>query len=308
MKKVYGSLALLLAACVWGFGFVAQSVGMESIGPFTFQSVRCLVGGIALLPVIKGMDSVKKRRGTWHKPTPEETRFLWKGGVLCGLVFTLAACLQQFGLQYTTPAKGGFLTSMYLILVPLLGLFLGRRPPKKIWFCVFIAIVGLYLLSIKEGFTLAPGDGFEVLGALGFAFHIMVIDHYAPHVDGVRLSCIQFFTSAVVAGVPMLLLEHPGLSALLAAGVAIFYAGAISGGVGYTLQIIGQQYAEPVSATLLMSLESVFSMVGGLLILGQVPTGREMLGCVLILAAVILVQLPEKHTVSHEKKVACYDK
>lgn len=307
MKKIYGSLALLLAACVWGFGFVAQSVGMESIHPFTFQSVRCFVAAAALLPVIKGMDQMKKKRGAWHQPTPEETRFLWKGGVLCGLVFTLAACLQQFGLQYTTPAKGGFLTSMYLILVPLLGLFLGRRPPKKIWFCVLIALVGLYLLSIKAGFTLAPGDGFEVLGALGFAFHILVIDHYAPHVDGVRLSCIQFFTSAVVAGVPMLLVERPSLSALLAAGVAIFYAGAISGGVGYTLQIIGQQYAEPVSATLLMSLESVFSMVGGFLILRQMPTPRELMGCGLILLAVVLVQLPERHPIG-KKTAVCYDK
>ncbi len=305
MKKLYGSLALLMAACVWGFGFIAQSVGLDSIGPFTFQSIRCFVAAAALSLLILVMDALKKRKGIWKKPTPEELRYQWKGGIVCGLVFTVAACLQQTGLQYTTPGKAGFLTSMYMLVVPVLGLFLGKRPPKKIWFCIFLGVCGMYFLSIQAGTGLAlgRGDGLEALCAVGFAFHIMVIDHYAPHMDGVRLSCIQFLTSGVVCAVPMLLLEHPSMTALMAAGAAILYAGAVSGGCGYTLQIIGQQYAEPVTATLLMSLESVFSMVGGVLLLRQVPSHRELLGAGLILVAVVLVQLPER-AAKHSQEVA----
>lgn len=296
MKKLYGSLALLLAACSWGFGFIAQSVGMDSIGPFTFQSVRSFVATAALFLLILVMDALKKRKGVWEKPTPEALRYQWKGGIVCGLVFTVAACLQQIGLQYTTPGKAGFLTSMYILIVPILGLFLGKKPPKKIWFCIFLGVCGMYFLSIQAGTGLAlgRGDGLEALGAVGFAFHILVIGHYAPHIDGVRLSCIQFFVSAVICAVPMLVLEHPSMTALIAAGTAILYAGAVSGSCGYTLQIIGQKYAEPVTATLLMSLESVFSMVGGVLLLRQVPSCRELLGAGLILIAVVLIQLPER--------------
>lgn len=300
MKRFYGSAALLMTALVWGLGFVAQSVGLDCIGPFTFQSIRCMIAAVCLFVLIQVMDGFKKRRGSWKKPTKEETRYLWKGGFVCSVVFTIAACLQQSGLQYTTPAKGGFLTSMYLVIVPLLGLLLGRRPPRKIWLCVFLALVGVYLLSITSGFTLSQGDGFEIACAVGFAFHILVIDHYAPHTDGIKLSCLQFFLSSLMSGVFMLLLERPSISALMAAAAALLYAGAISGGMGYTLQIIGQQYAEPVTATLLMSLESVFSMLGGLVILHQIPTGRELAGCGMILAAVILVQLPERKSKRRE--------
>ncbi len=301
MKRFYGSAALLVAAFVWGLGFVAQSIGLDRIGPFTFQSVRCMIAALCLFAVVQVMDRLKKRRNSWKKPTRAETLYLWKGGFVCGLVFTIAACLQQTGLQYTTPAKGGFLTSMYLVMVPLLGLALGHRPPRKIWLCVLLALLGVYLLSITSDFTLAPGDGFEIACALGFAFHILVIDHYAPHTDGVKLSCIQFFLSSLMSGVLMLLFEQPSISALIAASAALLYAGAISGGMGYTLQIIGQQYAEPITATLLMSLESVFSMLGGLVILHQIPTGRELSGCALILIAVILVQLPARKSKRRER-------
>lgn len=301
MKKLYGSAALLLAALVWGLGFVAQSVGLEVIGPYTFQSVRCIIACAFLLPMIAVMDGIKKARGTYHKPTQEEVRYLWRGGFFCGVALTVAACLQQIGLLYTTPAKGGFLTSMYLVMVPILGLLLGKKAPRKIWFCVFLAVVGVYLLSITSGFSLAPGDGFEIACAICFAFHIMIIDHFAPSTDGVKLSCIQFFVSSILSGVVMVALERPTKEAIMVAMGALLYAGMVSSGVGYTLQIIGQQFAEPVTATLLMSLESVFSLLGGLVILGQMPTARELSGCALILVAVVLVQLPERSVLKEAK-------
>ncbi len=292
MKQLSGNLALLLAAAIWGFCFVAQSVGMDAVGPFTFQGVRCILGALVLTALSFGIDTVKKRRGTYQKPTKEEQKMLLKGGLFCGIALCVATNLQQVGLMYTTVAKSGFITSMYMVFVPIASILLRKRPTLKHWLCVALAVVGLYFLSITGGFSLNQGDFFTLLCAFTFTAHIMVIDHYAPHVDGVKLSCLQFWFTGIVSSVIMLLTETPSVEALRVAWLPIAYAGIMSCAGAYTLQIIGQKNAEPVVATLLMSLESVFSLVGGMLLLRQIPTAREAFGCALVFIAVVTAQIP----------------
>lgn len=299
MKKWYGSAVLLLAAVIWGFSFVAQSVGMEYVGPFTFQAVRSLVGSAALVPVILVMDARRKKAGVLP-PSREDKARLWKAGILCGLVLCVACSFQQVGILYTSVGKAGFLTSMYLVLVPILGIFFHRRAPLKIWFCVAACAVGIYLMSMTGMLAesaaganiFAKGDGLVIVCAFFYAIHILVIDRLAPGLDGVRLSCIQFLVSGLLSTVIMFAVETPSFEGIFAAGTAILFSGVMSCAGGYTLQIIGQQYTEPTVATLLLSLESVFSMVGGVLLLHQIPSLRELLGCVLVFAAVVLAQLP----------------
>ncbi len=292
MRRMSGSLALLAAALIWGMSFVAQSIGMEAVGPFTFQGTRCILGAMVLTLLSLGADRVRKARGIPQSSTPGRRKRLWIGGICCGLVLFVAANLQQVGILYTTVAKSGFITSMYIVIVPILSVFLGKTPVVKHWLCVALAAVGLYFLSISGGFDPNPGDGITVLCALGFAFHILVIDHFAPGLDGVKLSCIQFWVAGLLSCVLMVLLEQPTWQGLQTAALPIAYAGMMSCAGGYTLQIIGQQHADPVVATVLMSLESVFSLLGGLVILRQIPTGRELFGCALMFSAVMLSQLP----------------
>ena len=295
MRRSGGEAALLLAALIWGTCFVAQSVGLDAVGPYTFQAVRCLLGAAVLLPL-----SLVRRKRSPQKP-PRGA--LLKGGIACGLVLCFATNLQQLGLQYTTPAKSGFITSMYLVLVPILSLALGRSPKLRHWICVALAAVGLYLLSVKDGFTLNPGDALTLIAAFFFAAHIMAVDRFAPGLDGAALCCVQFLVVGLLTCAPMLLLETPTLAGLHAAALPIAYAGVMSCGLAYTLQIVGQQRCEPVVATVLMSLESVFSLLGGMVILGQVPTHRELLGCTVVFGAVLLAQLPVERIlgVFHEK-------
>lgn len=285
MRGRSGELALLLAALIWGTCFVAQSVGLDAVGPYTFQAVRCLLGAAVLTPLALF-------RGKTGKAVTKSGKHLLTGGVYCGLVLCVATNLQQLGLQYTVPAKSGFITSMYLVLVPILSLALGKAPRLRHWLCVALAALGLYLLSVKDGFTLNPGDTLTLIGAFFFALQIMVVDRFAPDLDGAALSCVQFWVVGLLTAVPMLLLETPSLAGILAAALPIAYAGVMSCGVAYTLQIVGQQRCEPVVATVLMSLESVFSLLGGLILLGQVPTPRELTGCAVVFSAVLLSQLP----------------
>ena len=287
MKQWRGNLALLLAALIWGFAFVAQSSGMEHMGPFTFQSVRSLLGGISLLPVLAVRTMQRKQKA------PQQSRkTLLLGGLCCGAALCVASCLQQIGIQYTTVGKAGFITSMYVLLVPLLGLFFHKRMPTKIWACVAVAAVGLYLLSMSGTFTLGRGDAFCILCAIGFSIHILIVDYFAPKVDGIALACAQFFVSGILAAIPMAAVEQPTWQAITSGGAALLYAGVASCGVGYTLQIIGQRYAEPAPATLILSLESVFSVLGGILLLQQIPTLRELFGCLLMFGGVVCAQLP----------------
>lgn len=290
-NRKLANLALLLCAFVWGTAFVAQSVGMDYVGPFTFQCVRSFIGMMALIPVIVILDGIKKRKGIYKKNTIQENKKLLMGGICCGTALCVASCFQQIGIQYTSVGNAGFITSMYMILVPVLSVFFRKKVQRKIWVCVAIAAVGMYFLSISENMSISKGDGLIAICAVCFSIHIMVVDYFASEVDGVKLSCIQFLVSGVITILPMIFIETPKISYITAAIIPLLYTGVLSSGVAYTLQILGQQYAEPTIATLLMSLESVFSLVGGIVVLSQFPTVREFLGCVLVFAAVIASQV-----------------
>lgn len=289
-KTMRANLLLLLTATIWGTAFVAQSVGMDHVGPFTFICVRYWIGGLFLLPCIRLLDRVVGRPAA---AAPENRRVHLIGGVCCGAALFVASVLQQLGIQRTSVGKAGFLTALYILIVPLLGLFVGKRVSRRIWGCVAVALVGMYLLCMTESLSVSTGDLLVMLCAVGFSIHILVIDHFSPRVDGVRMSCIQFFTAGALGIVPMLL-EQPDLSSLLAAAAPILYAGALSSGVAYTLQVVAQKDTDPTVATLIMSLESVISMLAGWVILGQALSPRELAGCALVFAAIIVAQLPER--------------
>jgi len=294
--ELKGNLLLLLTALIWGCAFVAQSVGMDYVGPFTFQCSRSLIGSAVLVPVFLLLDTAKKKAGTYTPPTPAQKKTQLFAGVLCGVIMTVAANLQQAGIQYTTAGKAGFITAVYILIVPILGLFMKKRVSPRLWGCVALALVGLYLLSVTEGFSnINRGDILVLLCAFAFAVHILAVDYYADKVDGVRLSCTQFLVCGVLSGIAMLIWEQPSMSSIMAAAMPILYAGVLSCGVAYTLQIIGQKYTNPTMASLIMSLESVFAVLGGMLMLNEALTIRETMGCVLMFIAIIIPQLPEKN-------------
>ena len=297
MKQMKNNAMLLLTALIWGCAFVAQSVGMDYVGPFTFNCVRSVLGSIVLVPVICLMDHLKRQSGKSEAEIKKErgnTKTLLAGGICCGLLLAAASSLQQYGILFTTVGKAGFITAMYIVLVPVFGLFLGRTVRSLIVLCVVMAAAGLYFLCMTEHLSLGFGDLLVLICAAVFTLHILVIDHFSPLVDGVRMSAIQFLTAGIACGVPMLIWETPNLSDIAAAWMPILYAGVMSCGVAYTLQILGQKNAEPTVASLLLSLESVFSVLAGWVLLGQRLSGRELFGCELMFAAIILAQLPEK--------------
>lgn len=299
MKQLKLNLMLLLTALIWGASFVAQKQGSESVGPFTFNGIRLILAVITLIPVILIMDKKRKEKGLIKEKTEEEKKeeraVLIKGGIACGVFLCIGSTLQQFGIEFTTAGKAGFITSLYVVLVPLLGIFLGKKVRPLVWFCVVAAAVGLYLLTIKPGtFKLGVGDAFVLVCALFFAMHILVIDHFSPKTDGVKLSCIQFFVAGAICLVLMFIFEEVDPTALKAATLPILYSGVLSGGVAYTLQVVAQKDADPTIASMLLSLESVFSVIAGAIILGDIMSGREILGCAIMFAATILAQLPSK--------------
>ncbi len=289
LKNWKSPLLLLLTAAIWGVAFVAQSMGMDYVEPFTFNGVRNLLGALVLLPVIYGMSGKKEAA-----EEENDAKTLWLGGVLCGLCLCVATSLQQIGIQYTTAGKAGFLTAMYIIIVPVLGLFLKKKCSPFVGISIGLATVGLYLLSIKAGFSIGKGDIYVILCAVVFSVHILVIDYFAPKCNGVKLACIQFLVCGVLCSVIALVAEEPSLGGILAAWLPITYAGVMSCGVAYTLQIIGQKGMNPTVASLILSLESVISVLAGWLILHQTLSVRELIGCVIMFAAIILAQLPGK--------------
>ncbi|MCI8766708.1 MAG: DMT family transporter [Ruminococcus sp.] len=291
---------LMLAALIWGSAFVAQSVGMDYLGPFSFNCVRSFMGSLVLLPVIWFMDRQKKETAEHDgQKTEEGTReqnkkVLLSGGLCCGVILTLSTSLQQIGIKYTTAGKAGFITALYILIVPLLGLILGKKVGNKTWLGVALAVAGMYLLCIKEGFSISYGDFMVLLCALVFSLHILAVDYFSPRVDGIRLSCIQFFVCGCISAVPMLVWEHPEISQIIRAWQPLAYAGVLSSGVAYTLQIVTQKHLNPTVASLLMSLESVFAVLTGWLVLNERLSLKELLGCVLVFTAIILAQLPQK--------------
>ena len=295
MKKtdIKSPLLLFLAAFIWGVAFVAQSKAKDySVEPFTFNAVRNVIGGLTLLPCIFFLG----KREPKEKKIEENPKILLIGGILCGTVLCIASNLQQIGINYTTVGKAGFITAMYIVLVPILGIFLKRRAGIKVWISVFLAVAGLYLLCMTEKLSLGKGDALVLLCALVFAIHILVIDHFSPKVDGVKLSCIQFLVCGILTAIPAIILEHPNLSSFSGAWGATLYAGVMSCGVAYTLQIVGQKNMNPTVASLILSLESCISVLAGWIILGQKLSTREIIGCVVMFGAIVLAQLPQKET------------
>lgn len=295
--KVRNSCLLFLTACIWGSSFVAQSVGMDYIGPYTFNCLRFLIGGLVLLPVIFFSRHRKKDQKDRSKDRTLQKKEILCGGIVCGVVLCIASTLQQIGIIYTTAGKAGFLTAMYIVLVPVLGLFLKRKAGLQLWISVGLALIGLYLLCMKGAFSLNGGDVLLILCAVGFSVHIMVVDYFSPKLDGMILSCIQFLVAGLISGIGMLLSEQFDWHMVLLAAKPILYSGVLSCGVGYTLQVIAQKGLNPTVASLLMSLESVVSVIAGFLVLHEVLSGRELLGCVFMFAAVILAQIPVKRLV-----------
>lgn len=293
-KQLRGSLLLLLTALIWGSAFVAQSKGMEHIGPFTYNGIRTLIGGIVLLPVIALFS--RSRSGPQAQMTAEEKavcrKSTWLGGLCCGLALCVASSFQQYGIQYTSAGKAGFITALYIVIVPILGLLFRRKVRKTVWACVAVAIVGFWLLCIKADFSLGLGDLLVLICAFFFSVHILVIDHFSPKADCIKMSCIQFFVAGLVCLIPAFLFESPTLTSILDAKWSILYAGVLSSGVAYTLQILGQRDTEPTVATLLMSLESVFSALSGWLILHESLSAKELIGCGLVFIAVVFAQVP----------------
>lgn len=282
--QIKNSLLLLLTAVIWGVAFVAQSVGLEYVEPFTFNSVRSIIGGLVLLPCIVILKKWKKGFAT---------KIEWIGGICCGIALCLASNFQQFGMQHTTVGKAGFITALYVVLVPILGLFVKKKVPIFIWLCVGLSVAGLYLLCMPEGaFVLALGDLLVLICAILFSLHILVIDYFSPKGDGVVISCIQFFTCGILTGVVMIFTETPTIGNILDAKWAILYAGVLSSGVAYTLQVVAQKNVNPTVASLILCLESVVAVLAGWLILGQSLSAREMWGCVLMFVAIVLAQLP----------------
>ena len=293
---IRNSLLLLLTATIWGVAFVAQSVSMDYIGAFTFNAVRCLIGSLTLLPVIWLLDKKRPVEEKKKVSSPSDRRTLIIGGICCGVLLCLASNFQQFGIKYTTVGKAGFITACYIIIVPIIGIFLKKKCSPFIWIAVILSLSGLYLLCLTpgEGFAVGKGELLVLVCAFLFSLHILVIDHFSPLTDGVKMSCIQFLVAGILSGIPALLFENPTLTGLFAAKIPILYAGIMSCGVAYTLQIVGQKNMNPTIASLILSLESCISVIAGWLILGQSLSGREILGCVLMFVAIILAQLPQK--------------
>jgi len=298
MKKMElkNGITLLLAALIWGIAFVAQSVGMDYMGPWTFNGVRFLMGAVVLLPFILFR---KRKKNLKKQYTLHDTL---KGGLLCGLALTAATIIQQYGIMYTTVGKAGFITALYIVIVPLLGFFLNRKVPSIIWAGVFISATGLYLLSVKEGFSVSKGDILILICAFLFSVQILLIDKYAPKTNAIILSFIQFVTVGIICTAVCLTIEHPTLSELTKGLWPLLYTGILSTGVAYTLQIVGQKGMDPTISSLILCLESVVSVLAGWIILGQKLSTRELLGCFFVLTALVITQLPKKWKIKSHKK------
>lgn len=282
---------LFLTAFIWGTAFVAQSVGMDHLGPFGFNGIRSLIGGVALLPCIYILGKINK-----NSNEKGDVKTLAAGGICCGLALFAASSMQQIGIQYTTAGKAGFITAFYIVLVPVFGIFLGKKTGWKIWLAVALALAGLYFLCITESFSVGRGDIYVFIGALLFTVHILVIDYFAPRTDGVKMSCIQFFVAGILSMFPMAAFETTTVEGIMRSWGPLLYAGVLSCGVAYTLQIIGQKNMNPTVASLILSLESCISVLAGWAILGEQLSVREGVGCILMFAAIVLAQIPEKQS------------
>lgn len=294
-QKLLGNGLLLLTALIWGTAFVFQRVGMESIEPITFNAARMAlaavaVGLVALLTQRKGRNSPESRTVEEQKQYKRSTII---GGICCGCFLSLASILQQIGLVYTTAGKAGFITAMYMLLVPIIGfVFFKKKNTWIVWLSVLLGVVGMYFLCISGEFRLSYGDSLVCICAVFFSCHILCCDYFVQRGNPLWISTIQFATATIISSVFAIIAEEPSVEKLVSAVIPILYCGVVSGGIGYTLQIVGQKYTDPTIASLLMSMESVFAVIAGAILLQERMSGRELSGCVLMLAAIVLVQLP----------------
>ena len=289
-KKMLGNLLLTLTALIWGTAFVAQRVGMERIEPLTFNASRMALGAVAVGLVAVLVGKRKNPSGGLRGIFNQSTLL---GGVCCGTFLALASILQQVGLVYTTAGKAGFITAMYMLLVPIINYLLFRKKNSwLVWLAVLIGVAGMYLLCVQKDFTLARGDALMSVCALMFSGHILCCDHFVRDANPIGMSAVQFAVAAVISAVAAFIAEEPAWDKIASAAIPILYCGLMSGGVGYTLQIVAQQFTDPTIASLLMSLEAVFAVLAGALLLGERMSARELAGCVVMFAAIVLVQLP----------------
>lgn len=306
LVKLRSSLLLLLTAIVWGMGFVSQSAGSDSMGAFTFTSARSILACLALIPVI----AVIRARTPAEKKKPIDKKITITAGVCCGLALAAASLFQQYGVSMTTVGKSGFITALYIVFTPILGIFIKKKCPKVVWFGAALAAFGMYLLCMTEdSFSLQTGDLLVLICAVLFAVHILIIDYFSPKTDGVIIACIQFFVCFLVSGILALIFDHPTWKQLSDGAVPILYAGLLSSGVGYTLQIVGQKGLNPTVAALIMSLESVTSAIAGFIAYkigflkdDQTLTSRQIWGCAIVFGAVILVQIPWESIFKRRRK------
>lgn len=290
IKNFKGSIMLLITSIIWGTAFVAQSEGMNYVEPFTYNAMRTLLGGVVLITVMILFRFSDKRNGKEKSSCSLKNTVI--GGICCGVALFIASSFQQAGIAQTTAGKAGFVTALYIVIVPMIGIFLHKKMPLQMWLFIAIALAGFRLLCIKQDIGISSGDLLVFFGAIFFAVHITVIDCFnQKNTDGVLMSCIQFFTAGLLMLICMFIFEKPTIPNIIGAGGTILYAGILSCGVAYTLQILGQKHTNPTLATMLMSLESVFAALSGWLILGEKLSIKEFIGCVLIFAAVILAQL-----------------
>ena len=295
LKKLLGNGLLLLTAFIWGTAFVAQRVGMGAIEPITFNAAR-----MALAAIVIGITAFLLQRAERKKPpkrsgdeAEEYNKNTVKGGICCGIFLSIASIFQQMGIVYTTAGKAGFITAMYILLVPVIGFFfLKKRNSWVVWFAVLLGITGMYFLCITEGLVISYGDTLVCLCALFFSFHILCCDHFAAKGDPICISAIQFAVATVISAAAAMITESPDISGFKSAIIPIIYCGIMSGGIGYTLQLVGQKYTDPAIASILMSMESVFAVLAGTVLLHERMSARELTGCLIMFAAVILVQLP----------------
>ncbi len=293
-QQAVSYILLIIGAFIWGSAFIFQKKGMDYIDPFAFNGIRNLIGSAVLLPFIFISD--KRKDSETLKKEKASRKLLLKAGVICGVFLAAASAAQQFALKYTSTGKVGFITTLYIIFVPIVGVFIGKRFRPILWISAALAIVGLYVLCIKkgEGFSLSLGDWLALLCAFLFAFQILSLDKFTPLVNPVKLACVEFFVCGVICCALMFIFEKPTLSSILAAYIPLLYAGLLSTGVAYTFQAVAQKHANPVMASLIMSLESVFCVLTGWALLHEVLTPRETVGCVIIFIGVIIAQLPER--------------
>lgn len=298
MKKtnLKNPVLLTIAAAIWGFAFAAQSEAMDYIGPFTLNCIRNLIGAAVLVPVIFAMGKYEEKHGEGgkRKSAGEDGRTLFTGGICCGLFLAVATNLQQVGIKYTTVGKAGFITAIYIVLVPVAGLFFKKKCSLLVWFSVGLALTGFYFLTMIGESSFSKGDVYVLLCAFVFTGQILCVDYFSPKVNGVKLACLEFLVCGIFSGIIMLCRESLVPTDIVKAWAPILYTGVLSSGVAYTFQILGQKNFNPAVAALIMSLESVFSVLGGWLVLHESLSGSEAIGCILIFAGIILAQIPKE--------------